>query len=120
MEPLSLTTILDLIVVKIGPLGLVIYLWWHGNRRQDELIRQYREDMATILDQYKGDMVVQRQMYESNVSLVRDYHSIAGDLKDVVILVTQQMTMVSTEIRQNEFCPLVRVDKKRVTVGAGT
>jgi hypothetical protein len=120
MEPFSLATVLDVIVVKIGPLGLVIYLWWHGNRRQDELIREYREDVGRILDQYKEDMAALRKMYESNVSLVEDYHSVAGDLKDVVILVTQQMTTVATEIRQNEFCPMVRVDKKKVIVGANS
>jgi len=120
MEPFSLATILDVIVVKIGPLGLVIYLWWNNNKRQDELIREYREDIMKILANYKEDMEEQRKMYESNVSLVKDYHSVAGDLKSVVILVTQQITTVAAEIRQNEFCPMQRVEKTKKIVGAGT
>ncbi|MCK4728483.1 MAG: hypothetical protein KAT27_06145, partial [Desulfobacterales bacterium] len=80
---------------NFGLVGLIIVLWWMDQKK-----------VYKILDKYKADMIEQRRMYESNVSLVKDYHSIAGDLKDVVIINTQAMTTLSEQIRQNEFCPL--------------
>lgn len=101
-EPFSYLNVFK-VIADFGVLGLVIYLWWADTR----LFKQ-------ILQQYKQDMDEQRRMYDKNVSLVKDYHSVAGDLKNIVILVTQQMTTVASEIRQNEFCPLIRVKKEKV------
>jgi len=39
------------------------------------------------------------RMYESNVTLVNDYHKVANDLKDVIILNTQTITTLIAEIR---------------------
>jgi aspartate/glutamate racemase len=56
-------------------------------------------------------------MYEKNVSLVKDYHSVAGDLREVVMMSTQTMTRLADEIRQNQYCPLIRIDKKQISIG---
>lgn len=105
MEALSLQG-LSKFIVDFGTLGVVILLWWHDSRR-----------FAEILAVYKKDMDEQRTMYDKNVSLVRDYHSIASDLSSVVILSTQTMTRLADEIRQNQYCPMVRIDKKQIIIG---
>ena len=66
------------------------------------------------MELYKKDMLEQRKMYESNVSLCRDFASIATDLRDIVTLNIQTMTEVKDGINQNQFCPLVRVDSQKV------
>jgi len=91
------------ILGDFGILGLVIFLWWQDSRR-----------FQTILDQYKKDMDEQRAMYQANVSLVKDYHSVASDLREVVILNTRNMQLMADEIRQNEYCPMLRVKKEKV------
>lgn len=107
MDSINVASLLK-VFSEFGPLGLVIFLWWYDNRR-----------IVAVLKQYKEDMDSQRKMYETNVSLVKDYHSVASDLRDVVIMVTQQMTTVASEIRQNEFCPLTRIKKEQVLQKGG-
>jgi hypothetical protein len=55
-------------------------------------------------------------MYESNVDLVKATQDIASDLKDLVIMNTTSATTLSDDIRQNQYCPLVRVEKKKIAV----
>lgn len=105
MESLNFITVLK-VIGDFGTLGLVIFLWWQDSRRYSDL-----------LTQYKADMDEQREMYEKNVSLVKDYHSVASDLREVVMMSTQALTRVADDIRQNQYCPMVRIDKKRVTIG---
>ncbi len=109
---------LYLALKNFGIVGLILVLWYlsynYTRKTQDE----HKKNIYEILDRYRDDMQEMRNMYKSNVSLVQDYHSIASDLKDVVIYNTQVMTKISEEIRQNEFCPAQRIDKKRVIKGA--
>lgn len=102
MDSIGLTTVLK-ILGDFGIVGLVIFLWWQDNRRTD-----------SILNQYKNDMTEQRKMYEANVSLCKDFSSVAKDLRDIVTLNIQKMTEVDDAVRQNQFCPLVRVDERKV------
>lgn len=76
------------ILADFGILGLVIFLWWLDSRKV------YR-----ILDQYKHDMDEQRRMYEKNVSLVKGYEFLAGNLKDVVTLNIQVMTKLAERLK---------------------
>ena len=105
METINLVGYFE-VFKNFGLIGLVIVLWWVDQKK-----------VYKILDKYKADMAEQRRMYESNVSLVKDYHSIAADLKDIVILNTRTITTLSEEIRQNEFCPMQRVKKEKKIVG---
>ncbi len=105
MDSINLLTVLK-VFGDFGTIGLVIFLWWHDNRRYGELLRQY-----------KSDMDEQRTMYEKNVSLVKDYHSIASGLSDVVIMATQTMTTLTNEIRNNQYCPMVRIEKTKFVRG---
>jgi len=105
METINLVGLFE-VFKSFGVVGLVIVLWWVDSKK-----------VYKILDKYKADMAEQRRMYESNVSLVKDYQSVASDLKEIVILNTQTITQLSEEIRQNEFCPMQRVSKKKVIQG---
>lgn len=101
METINFGSVLKL-VGDFGMVGLVIFLWWSDNKR-----------IWAVLAQYKQDMMEQREMYKSNVSLCRDFSSIASDLRSLVVLNIQKMTAMEAAINQNQFCPLVRLDQKK-------
>lgn len=117
MDPNNFLTVLK-VFGDFGTIGLVIFLWWNDNRRYSELMEQYKKDMASLLLKYKEDMDEQRQMYEKNVSLVNSYHSIACDLSQIVIMATQTMATLTTEVRNNQYCPMVRIGKAKLVRGA--
>ena len=97
----SLASVLK-IAGDLGLVALVIYMWWSDNKRVWE-----------TLDQYKKDMMEQREMYRANASLCRDFASIATDLRDIVTLNIQTMTRVDEGVRQNQFCPVMRIRKDK-------
>lgn len=74
---------------EVGVLGLIIVLWWIDTKK-----------IYKILEQYKSDMDEHRMMYQRNVSLVRDYHLVATDLKDVVILNTEAITKLAERLKR--------------------
>jgi len=117
METLNLPG-LFLALKNFGIVGLVLVLWYLGTNSLRKIQDEHKKEIQSVLNRYRDDMQEMRHMYESNVSLVNDYHSIASDLKDVVIYNTQVMTKMSEQIRQNEFCPMQRVEKKTVIKGA--
>jgi len=51
------------------------------------------------------------KMYENNVVLVENYEKLAKDLHDVVIMNTQIVQRLADEIKTNQFCPMVRLEK---------
>lgn len=91
---------------------IIVLLWWLNERKRDREAKNSREMMAKVLIQYGKDMEEIRGMYESNVRLVERYEEVAGDLKDVVVLNTQVMTRMNDDIRSNQYCPRVRIDKR--------
>ena len=70
--------------------------------------------MIAYINKKRFEAVV--KMYESNVKLVEDNEDLASDLKEVVIMNTQAMTHLGDLIKQNQFCPAQRVEKKTVGV----
>ena len=97
----------------LGLVALVIYMWWTDKRQIWAVIDQHKKDMSAVLLQYQQDMVEQRDMYRANASLCRDFASIAGDLRDIVSLNIQKMTQVDEAVRQNQFCPMMRIHKEK-------
>ena len=102
-----------------GPIGLVVLVWYCDMKVIRKQHQSHKDDITKILNHYKDDMAEIRRMYENNVKLVEGYESLAKDLKDLVVLNTQQMTHVSDQIDQNEFCPMQRIKKKTVIKEAG-
>lgn len=107
MESVSFTIILD-VLRNFGAVGLVAVMWWVD-----------RKDIRKILDNYKHDMDEIRCMYEANVALVKAqlelgtrYANMAADLKDAYIMNAQIMQRLTDSIENNQFCPMVRLEKK--------
>lgn len=102
MESISFNMLLD-VLSKFGYAGALAIIWWFDRR-----------DIKLILDRYEKDMLEQRKMYENNVKLCESFASISKDLKEIVIFNTQQATILSEEIHQNQYCPAMRLEKKQV------
>lgn len=107
METVSISMIIELLR-NFGPVGLVAIMWWVD-----------RKDIRKILDKYRQDMDEMRDMYEANVILVKAqqelgtrYAHLAQDLKDAYIMNAQIMQRLSDNIENNQFCPMVRLEKK--------
>lgn len=83
---------------NFGVLGLVIFLWWYDNRQTRKIVACHKKDLTEILGRYDDDMTEMQRMYKSNVDLVKDYKSIAGDLKDIVVLNIQGMAEMKAAI----------------------
>ena len=115
METIGFISILKLLG-NFGVLGLVIFLWWYDNRQIRKIVAVHKEDLSEILLRYEKDMAETRKMYESNVALVKDYKSIAGDLKEIVVLNIRECTKMKSSIDTNQFCPLARLDKEGIIV----
>ena len=111
METLGAIKMIE-IGAQLGLTGLVLVLWFLTDRSKTKMMEIYRTDMGQILAQYEADMVELRHMYESNVRLVKAYEDVAKDLREVVILNTQAMTRLSDDVRSNQFCPHVRLEKQ--------
>jgi hypothetical protein len=101
-DPLTLDLVVKL-VSSLGLPGVILVIWYFDRRDQDRILAQYREDMNE-----------QRQMYKDNVQLVTQCLDTQRDLKDVVVLNTQQWCSAKDLINSNQFCPMVRL-KKEIT-----
>jgi hypothetical protein len=92
---------------NFGISGLVLIMWYWGERRRDELMRQYREDM-----------LAQRRMYENNVILVEAYQKLAQEQQTVTIMASDGLARLSQQVETNQFCPMVRLKKSASGVEA--
>lgn len=79
-------------LLNLGPVGIILVVWYFDKQQVDRTLNQYREDMLE-----------QRAMYESNVELVRNYLRLADDLSSVITLNTQAMTRLVDRI-DKEVC----------------
>lgn len=118
MDGMNVTGIVT-ILSAFGPTGLIALVWYCDMKAMRKQHASHKDDITKILNRYKDDMAEIRGMYKNNVKLVEGYENLANDLKDIVILNTQQMTHVSDQIDQNEFCPMRRITKKTVTQEVG-
>jgi len=98
-----LASLIDMVHRMSGwPFGLMLFLFLIGPWILALLI--------AYLQKRRFEAVV--NMYEKNVSLVEKYEKVASDLKDVIILHTQTTTTLIRDIRTNQYCPAVRLEKK--------
>ncbi|WP_321495617.1 hypothetical protein [uncultured Desulfobacter sp.] len=85
-------------VLSLGPIGLVLIVWYFDKQKTDEVQRQSDVRLQAMFDLYSKDMQELRDMYTTNASLVKRYVELAGDLKEVVTLNTQAMTRLVDRI----------------------
>lgn len=102
LSHLSPSVLLLLIILGMatpaGVVMLILILWRNYERNQSELLETYRSDMQRLMEAYRDDVDKVTQYYKDNVELVRGYHSIAKDLKDVIVLNTQAITRVCVQV----------------------
>ena len=79
-----------ILIMVIGPWVCAILLFFGHQRRFDAVVK----------------------MYEANVELVNDYKGLAVDVHDVVILNTQVLQQLVSDVEKNQFCPLVRKEQR--------
>jgi hypothetical protein len=111
MDGINLAVIIE-IVSKYGTLGVLMVVWWTDRKQLKEQHETNKTEIALVLARYAQDMADMRGMYESNVKLVKNYESVAGDLKEVVIMNTQAVTQLCGDIKTNQYCPNVRLEKQ--------
>lgn len=110
MEHLGLSYVLGP-ALGLGMPGIILILWYFGDKARERELKAYRDDTQKILMAYKDDVQAVRQMYESNVTLVKTYESLAASLKDIVVLNTEAVTRQCDLIVNNQYCPNVRLVK---------
>ena len=107
---------LAVLLSKFGPLGLVVAIWYFDIKAMRRLNERYRKDTQNILAEHEKYMEEIRRMYLGNVKLVNSYEELAGDLKEIIIANTYAMTRLGDDINRNQYCPMVRVEKKNIGV----
>jgi hypothetical protein len=107
MDGINLAVVVE-IITRFGTLGVLVVVWW-ADRKE---IKEHKLQMRAVLTKYKEDMREMRAMYDNNVKLVQGYQSVAGDLKEVVIMNTQAVTQLCVDIQTNQYCPNVRLEKQ--------
>ena len=111
VEGISLESIIKLIS-NFGIPGLVLVLWYLSDKSHELTLKQYREDMLEQRKTYEDGLREVREMYERNAMLVKDYASLARDLRDIVVMNTQTLTRVCDDVNRNQYCPMVRLKKE--------
>lgn len=91
------------VIREIGPVGLVLWMWFIGYRDQQKVLRRYQADMQE-----------QRRMYENNVELVKQVTKIAEQQQDVILLNTRILQSLVDRIDSNQFCPMMRPDLRKI------
>lgn len=79
------------IILDLGPIGLIMVLAWLWKQQVDTMIRQWQDQCNELMRGYRDDTLMLGKMYENNVELVRRYEETARDMKDVIVLVTQNL-----------------------------
>ena len=88
-----------LVMNVLGLPGLIVILWYFDMKRIDNLILKHQDDLKEVLACYKKDVDAIAQMYRDNVSLVKGYEGLAGDLTSIITLNTQTLTSLVEHVR---------------------
>ncbi len=91
------------IVQAIGPLGLLIYIYWRDQRKIDHIQAETREYVRKFTESY-----------DKNIVFINNYEVLAKALAEIITLNTQQMTTVIQMIKDNQWCPLTKT-RRQVT-----
>jgi hypothetical protein len=120
METVSFGVLLD-VLKNFGPIGLIAFMWWMDTKSIRKIMDENKQYVQEILGSYKRDMAEIRRMYEDNVRLVeshdalnRNYAALASDLKDAYIMTAQINQRLADSIESNQYCPMVRLEKKAI------
>jgi len=105
-------------LTPFGLVCLVICFWWlnerkrsDNERKRQEALALYREDMHKVLKAYGDDLKAVATFYKDNVKLVESYQKISDSLQDTVVLNTQVMQRLTDAVCTNQYCPASRPTK---------
>jgi len=110
---------LTAIVNMLGLPGLILIIWYFDKIRYEKHRESSKDDLNKVLAQYREDISQIRQLYESNVTLVKNYEEAvrrwekhADELTKIIYLNTQVQTTLVENVTNNMFCPIVREQMK--------
>jgi hypothetical protein len=75
-----------------GPASVVVFLWYMSDRANQKALTAYREDTLRQSAEHEKALAEVRQMYISNVELVKNYQKIAEGLQSLIVVSTQAIT----------------------------
>lgn len=78
------------------------------NERIDQSSREFRDHVTVLVASQEKRFEAVVRMYENNVQVVKDYHSLAADLTGIITLSTRTLEGLVQKIDNNQFCPLAR------------
>lgn len=75
---------------------------------QDKVVIEFRDQVTAIVTAQEKRFEAVVRMYENNVEVVRNYHSLSNDLTGIITLSTRTLEGLVSKIDNNQFCPIVR------------
>ena len=113
MDLLSTISGSNLLIVMqtIGLPGLLAIFWYTDQRAMQRIVTQWKDQVGELLTSYKRDMGEMREMYITNVSLVKKYENLAKVQSETATILLQVMTRLSERIEHNMYCPIIRGDQ---------
>ena len=115
MSESAIAQLISLVIGKLGATPILIFLLvlfvapWVA---VIVIVRGLDKRMTKVFERQDKRFEEVVNMYANNVSLVKGYEKITGDLQDLVILVTSTMQTLVEHIKNNFFCPLNRKNTK--------
>lgn len=90
-----------------------------ANHRVETAVATFREETGRLVaasrDETTRLVAAQEKrfeavvrMYENNVQVVQDYHTLAKDLTGIITLSTRTLEMLVQKVENNQFCPTAR------------
>lgn len=79
-----------------------------ANIRVEKAMTTFREETTRLVNSQEKRFEAVVRMYENNVKVVDDYHSLASDLTAIITLSTRTLEGLVQKIDNNQFCPAVR------------
>ena len=114
MEALPLTWVIVVMQI-LGLPGLIFVVWHFDNKKFAKQESARKQEMQTILDQYRKDVTDIRRLYENNAGLasraMENYERLErlhNEVVSVISLNTQTYTRLTDAIANNQFCPVYR------------
>lgn len=102
-------------LLGVGPWVMAFIFLRSINNRYEGQEGARQKEMRVVLEQYRQDVTEIKRLYESNVRLVDDSNQafqrleiIYGEAISVISLNTQTQTHLADQIKNNQFCPMVR------------
>lgn len=79
-----------------------------ANTRVERAMATFRDEVTKLVASQEKRFEAVVRMYENNVKVVDDYHSLASDLTGIITLSTRTLEGLVQKIDNNQFCPNVR------------